>query len=67
MTSQAKEAVMFRWVMMFLAVSIVTALFGFTGLTASEVGFAKVLFFLFLVCLGVSVVAWLTSVPRRRA
>jgi uncharacterized membrane protein YtjA (UPF0391 family) len=45
-----------------LAVSIVAALFGFVSLAVGSAGFAKLLFFVFLVFLGISVVAWFKTV-----
>jgi uncharacterized membrane protein YtjA (UPF0391 family) len=58
---------MWRWVLTFLVVSIVAGLYIITGRTAGEVGFAKVFIFIFMVCLGISVVAWLTAGRRHRA
>jgi uncharacterized membrane protein YtjA (UPF0391 family) len=40
---------MLRWAMTFLVIAIVAALFGFGGIAASSVGFARILFVLFLV------------------
>jgi uncharacterized membrane protein YtjA (UPF0391 family) len=53
---------MLGMVLMFLDVSIIAALFGFNGLEAGAASFAKVFSFSFLVVLGISVVAWLTTV-----
>ena len=58
---------MLGWVLAFLVVSIVAALFGFTGIAAGAAVFAKVIFFIFLVFLGISVVAWLVTGGRHRA
>jgi uncharacterized membrane protein YtjA (UPF0391 family) len=55
------------WMMTLLVGTLIAALFGFTGLSAGEAGFAKVLFFVLLACLGVTVLAWLTTGRRRRA
>ena len=49
-------------VLTLLDVSIIAALFGFNGLEAGAAGLAKVFSFCFLVVLGISVVAWLTTV-----
>lgn len=43
------EMVMLRLALFFLVVSLVAALFGFTGISAATAGIAKVLFFLFIV------------------
>ena len=40
---------MLRLALFFLVVSLVAALFGFTGISASTAGIAKILFFLFIV------------------
>jgi uncharacterized membrane protein YtjA (UPF0391 family) len=43
---------MLRWAFIFLLVSIVAGLLGFTGVAAASAGIAKVLFFIFLsICL----------------
>jgi uncharacterized membrane protein YtjA (UPF0391 family) len=58
---------MIGWMMTFLVGTIIAALFGFTGLSTGEAGFARVLFFVLLAFLGVIVVAWLTTGRRHRA
>jgi len=40
---------MLRWALIFLIVSLVAALFGFTGIAVAAAGIAKILFFIFLV------------------
>jgi uncharacterized membrane protein YtjA (UPF0391 family) len=40
---------MLRWALIFLVISLVAALFGFTGIAIAAAGIAKILFFLFLV------------------
>ena len=40
---------MLRWAFFFLVISLIAALFGFTGIAVAAAGIAKVLFFLFLV------------------
>ena len=40
---------MLRLALFFLVVSLVAALFGFTGISAATAGIAKLLFFLFIV------------------
>jgi len=41
--------IMLRWALFFLVVSLIAALFGFTGISVAAAGIAKVLFFLFIV------------------
>ena len=40
---------MLRWALIFLVISLVAALFGFTGIAVAAAGIAKVLFFIFIV------------------
>jgi uncharacterized membrane protein YtjA (UPF0391 family) len=47
--STAAEIPMLRLALFFFIVSIVAALFGFTGISAATAGIAKILFFLFIV------------------
>ena len=44
---------MLKWALIFALVSMVAALFGFTGLAAGAADIAKVLFFIFVVLCGV--------------
>jgi uncharacterized membrane protein YtjA (UPF0391 family) len=48
---------MLRLALFFLVVSLVAALFGFTGISAATAGIAKLLFFLFIVICLVLVIA----------
>jgi uncharacterized membrane protein YtjA (UPF0391 family) len=48
---------MLRLALFFFVVSIVAALFGFTGISAATAGIAKLLFFLFIViCLALLII-----------
>jgi len=40
---------MLKWAVIFFIISMIAAVFGFTGIAAGAAGIAKVLFFLFLV------------------
>jgi uncharacterized membrane protein YtjA (UPF0391 family) len=40
---------MLRWALFFLVISLVAALFGFTGISAAAADIARILFFLFIV------------------
>jgi uncharacterized membrane protein YtjA (UPF0391 family) len=40
---------MLRWAFAFFLVALLSALFGFSGITLSAAGISKILFFLFLV------------------
>ena len=40
---------MLRWAVIFLIVAIVAGIFGFGGISEAAAGFAKVLFFIFIV------------------
>jgi uncharacterized membrane protein YtjA (UPF0391 family) len=48
--------VMLYWALVFLAVALVAALFGFGGVASTAAGFAKILFFIFLILFLVSLV-----------
>ena len=45
---------MLAWAIIFLVVSLLAALFGFTGMALAFAGIAKILFFIFLVLFVVS-------------
>ena len=48
---------MLRLALFFFVVSLVAALFGFTGISAATAGIAKLLFFLFIViCIGLVII-----------
>lgn len=40
---------MLKWALFFFIISIIAALFGFTGIAAATAGIAKILFFIFIV------------------
>lgn len=40
---------MLTWVVIFLVIAIIAALFGFTGVAKAATGIAKVIFFIFLI------------------
>jgi uncharacterized membrane protein YtjA (UPF0391 family) len=40
---------MLKWALFFFVISIIAALFGFTGIAAATAGIAKILFFIFIV------------------
>jgi uncharacterized membrane protein YtjA (UPF0391 family) len=44
---------MLRWALIFLVISLIAALFGFTGISVAAAGIAKVLFFIFIVICAV--------------
>ena len=60
---------MLRWAFLFLIVSLVAALLGFTDIAAASAGIARILFFIFLVVflvfllLGVSTGRRITGPP----
>jgi uncharacterized membrane protein YtjA (UPF0391 family) len=45
---------MLYWAAVFFVIAIVTAVFGFTGIATGAAGVAKILFVLFLVLAGIS-------------
>lgn len=40
---------MLRWALIFFVISLIAALFGFTGIAVAAAGIAKILFFIFIV------------------
>jgi uncharacterized membrane protein YtjA (UPF0391 family) len=44
-----QEREMLKWALFFLVISLVAALFGFTGISAAAADIAKILFFIFIV------------------
>ena len=54
---------MLHYAIVFFAIALIAALFGFTGIAAGAVGIAKVLFFVFILLFAVTV---LLGVIRRR-
>lgn len=45
---------MLSWALTFLVIALVAALFGFGGIAGTAAGFAKILFFVFLILFVVS-------------
>jgi uncharacterized membrane protein YtjA (UPF0391 family) len=50
---------MLRWAVIFLVVSLIAAVFGFTGISAAAAGMAKVLFFIFITLFLVALIGGL--------
>ncbi|MFN8607869.1 MAG: DUF1328 domain-containing protein [Vulcanimicrobiota bacterium] len=55
---------MLHWALTFMILAIIAALFGFTGLAASSVGLAHLLFNLFMFTFLLAVIYRLVSHPR---
>src|SRR4029078_9740676 len=53
-----------KWALIFLVVSLIAALFGFTGISAASADIARVLFFIFLVIFVVLLVLGLMAGRR---
>jgi uncharacterized membrane protein YtjA (UPF0391 family) len=51
---ERKGTTMLYWSLVFLIIAMIAALFGFTGVYVAAAGIAKVLFFVFLVLLVLS-------------
>lgn len=51
-----KEITMLRWAVIFFVIAIVAAVFGFGGIAAGATDIAKILFFVFLVVFGVTLI-----------
>ncbi len=52
---------MLRWALIFFIVSLVAAVFGFTGISQATAGIAQILFYIFLVVFLVLLVAGLVT------
>lgn len=52
---------MLNWAVTFLIIALLAAVFGFTGIAGTAAGFARLLFFLFIVLFVISLI-----VPRLR-
>ena len=52
---------MLYWALMFFAVALIAALFGFTGIALAAAGIAKILFFVFLVFFLITLVMHLSG------
>jgi uncharacterized membrane protein YtjA (UPF0391 family) len=57
---------MLKWALIFFVISIVAALFGFTGIAAGAASIAKVLFFLFIVLCAVFLALAVFTVDKLR-
>ncbi len=47
---------MLRWAVIFLVIALVAGIFGFGNIAASSAGFAKILFFVFIVLFLISLI-----------
>jgi uncharacterized membrane protein YtjA (UPF0391 family) len=56
--------IMLRWALIFLVISLIAALFGFTGIAAAAAGIAKILFFIFIV---ITVILFALAIAAGRA
>lgn len=54
---------MLSWPVIFLVIAVLAGVFGFTGIVASAVGIAKVLFFIFIAFFAISL--FIPSARRR--
>jgi uncharacterized membrane protein YtjA (UPF0391 family) len=52
---------MLYWAVIFFVISLVAAVFGFTGIAAATAGIAKVLFFIFVVLFAITLILSLGS------
>ena len=53
-----------RWALIFLVISLVAAVFGFTGIAAASADVARILFFVFVVAFAVLLILALTATRR---
>ena len=50
---------MLSWTLIFLAISVLAAIFGFTNISAAAAGVAKIIFFVFVILFVVSLILYL--------
>jgi uncharacterized membrane protein YtjA (UPF0391 family) len=56
---------MLRWSLIFLVVALVAALFGFSGIAQSAAGIAKVLFTIFIILFGITLLGGALLVRKK--
>jgi uncharacterized membrane protein YtjA (UPF0391 family) len=61
-----KPRTMLRWVLTFLVIAIIAGLFGFTGISESAAGIAKVIFFIFIALLVISLLFGATLFGKKK-
>jgi uncharacterized membrane protein YtjA (UPF0391 family) len=59
--SNRRRPTMLAWVLIFLAIAIVAAVFGFSNLAAAAAGIARVIFFIFIVIFVIALIIHLTG------
>jgi uncharacterized membrane protein YtjA (UPF0391 family) len=59
-TARTKTMSLLKWALIFLVISLVAALFGFTGIAAASADIARILFYIFVVIFLVLLVLGLT-------
>jgi uncharacterized membrane protein YtjA (UPF0391 family) len=57
---EANSMSLLKWALIFLVISLVAALFGFTGISAASADIARVLFYIFVIIFLVLLVLGLT-------
>ncbi|MGA9260440.1 MAG: DUF1328 domain-containing protein [Desulfobacterales bacterium] len=55
---------MLYWALVFFIISIIAAVFGFTGIAVATAGVAKILFFIFVVLLILTLIFGMRRRPR---
>ncbi len=58
---------MLGWALTFFIIALIAALFGFGGLASAAAGFAKILFFIFVVLFAATMIAGLLGRGRNSA
>jgi len=55
---------MLYWALVFFIISIIAAVFGFTGIAVAAAGVAKILFYLFLILFIIALIFGMRGQPR---
>lgn len=54
---------MLMWVIIFLVISLIAALFGFTNISAAAAGIAKIIFFIFMILFAIALIMMIFHGP----
>ena len=59
-----EDRIMLRWALVFFVVALIAAILGFTGIAMAAAGVAKILFFLFVILLALSLLGHVARRPQ---
>ena len=59
-----EDRIMLRWALVFFVVALIAAILGFTGIAMAAAGVAKILFFLFVILVALSLLGHVARRPQ---